>query len=76
MPDARLTSQSGLAKSPCRGFATRILAGVGLRRRRLFYGFTLRDRLRDYAEPATCTVFAGRLDRNRGETRASLIAAR
>jgi len=31
MPDARLHfSQSGLAKSPCRGFATRILAGAGL----------------------------------------------
>lgn len=31
MPDARLSySQSGLAKSPCRGFATRNLAGAGL----------------------------------------------
>jgi Uncharacterized protein conserved in bacteria (DUF2188) len=28
--------QSGLAKSPCRGFATRNLAGVGNRRRRFF----------------------------------------
>jgi hypothetical protein len=30
MPDARLhISQSGLAKSPCRGFATRNLTGAG-----------------------------------------------
>jgi hypothetical protein len=30
MPDARLHFlQSGLAKSPCRGFATRNLTGVG-----------------------------------------------
>jgi len=35
-PDARLISQSGLAKSPCCGFATRSLTGVGGCRHRLF----------------------------------------
>lgn len=30
MPGSRLYLQPGLAKSPCRGFATRNLAGVGL----------------------------------------------
>jgi hypothetical protein len=34
--DARLISQSGLAKSPCCGFATRSLTGVGGCRHRLF----------------------------------------
>jgi hypothetical protein len=29
MPGSRLYLQPGLAKSPCRGFATRSLAGVG-----------------------------------------------